>query len=125
MRYTQAIGGDAGVARRALSLDPADWPAFRNQAHKGLRPNGAAGQFQIRVTTSLGGQVASASISQTNAEPAQGGVSSRTILILALVGGAAAAGAAVALGKGKSSTTTTPPTSGAVISPGTPSFGAP
>jgi hypothetical protein len=92
---------------------------------QGLRPNGSAGQFQIRVTTSLAGQVATANISQTNAEPATGGISSKTILILALVGGAAAAGAAVALGKGKSSTSTTPPPSGAVISPGTPGFGPP
>lgn len=91
---------------------------------QGLRPNGAAGQFQIRVTTSLGGLVATANISQTNAEPATGGVSSKTIIILALVGGAAAAGAALALGKGKSSTTTAPP-SGALITPGTPSIGPP
>ena len=93
---------------------------------QGLRPNNAAGQFQIRVTTSFGGQVASANISQTNAEPATGGGSSKTILILALVGGAAAAGAAVALGKGKSSSgSTNPPPSGVVITPGTPGFGPP
>jgi len=92
---------------------------------RGLRPNAGAGQFQIRVTTSFQGQAATANIAQTNAEPAQGGISSKTILILALVGGAAAAGAAVALGKGKSSTSTTPPPSGAVISPGSPTFGPP
>jgi len=91
----------------------------------GLRPNGSAGQFQIRVTTSFAGQAATANISQTNAEPAQGGGSSKTILIVALIGGAVAAGAAVALGKGKSSTGTTQPPAGAVISPGNPSFGAP
>jgi hypothetical protein len=92
----------------------------------GLRPNGSAGQFQIRVTTSFQGQAATANISQTNAEPAQGGVSSKTILIVALVGGAAAAGAAVALGKGKSSTNSPPPPNpGAVISPGNPGFGPP
>jgi hypothetical protein len=60
---------------------------------------------EIRVTTSFQGQMATANILQTNAEPAQGGISSKTILILALIGGAAAAGAAVALGKGKSSIT--------------------
>lgn len=91
----------------------------------GLRPNGAAGQFQIRVTTSLEGQAATTDISQTNAEPAAGKGSSKTLLIVALIGGAAAAGAAVALGKGKSSTTTTTPPTGAVITPGTPSFGPP
>ena len=91
----------------------------------GLRPNGTVGQFQIRVTTSLQGQAATTDISQTNAEPAQGKGSSKTILIVALVGGAAAAGAAVALSKGKSSTTTTTTNTGAVISPGSPTFGPP
>jgi hypothetical protein len=93
---------------------------------RGLRPNGTAGQFQIRVTTSFQGQTASTNISQTNAESAQGGVSSKTILILAAVGGAAAAGAAVALSKGKSSSGTATTTStGVVISPGSPVFGPP
>ncbi|HUD99711.1 MAG TPA: hypothetical protein VMR62_09060 [Bryobacteraceae bacterium] len=96
----------------------------------GLRPNGNAGQFQIRVTTSVAGQAVTATISQTNAEPATGGGSSKTLVILALVGGAAAAGVAVALGKGKSSagnttTTTTTTTSGIVITPGSPVFGPP
>jgi len=92
----------------------------------GLRPNGSAGQFQIRVTTSLEGQAATTNISQTNAEPAAGKGSSKTILIVALIGGAAAAGAAVALGTGKSSSSTTTTTNtGAVISPGSPTFGPP
>jgi hypothetical protein len=91
----------------------------------GLRPNGSAGQFQIRVTTSLEGQAATTNISQTNAEPAAGKGSSKTILIVALIGGAAAAGAAVALGKGKSSSSTTTTNTGAVISPGSPTFGPP
>ena len=91
----------------------------------GLRPNGSAGQFEIRVTTSFQGQMTTANILQTNAEPAQGGSSSKIILIVALIGGAAAAGAAVAL-KGKSSTSTpSTATTGAVIGPGSPSFGAP
>ncbi|MGA2739172.1 MAG: hypothetical protein ABSG65_17170 [Bryobacteraceae bacterium] len=93
---------------------------------RGLRPNGSAGQFTIRVTTSFQGQSATAGIAQTNAEPAQGGGSSKIILIVALIGGAAAAGAAVALSKGKSSSTTPPTTpAGAVITPGSPGFGAP
>jgi len=94
---------------------------------QGLRPNGSAGQFQIRVTTSLAGQVATANISQTNAEPAQGGISSKTIALLAILGGAAAAGAAVALGKGKSSSgsSTTTSTTGVVITPGQPTITGP
>jgi hypothetical protein len=91
----------------------------------GLRPNGSAGQFEIRVTTSFQGQAATANILQTNAEPAHGGGSSKTILIVALIGGAAAAGAAFAL-KGKSAPNSTTPTNpGAVISPGNPVFGPP
>lgn len=92
---------------------------------RGLRPNSTAGQFQIRVTASYQGQAATTNIMQTNAEPAQGKGSSKTILILALIGGAAAAGAGIAAGKGKSSSTTPPATGGAVISPGSPSFGPP
>jgi hypothetical protein len=97
-------------------------------AGQGLRPNSSAGPFQIRVTTSLAGQVATASISQTNAEPAQGGVSSKTIALLAILGGAAAAGAAVALGKGKSSaggSSTTTSSTGVVITPGSPTITGP
>jgi hypothetical protein len=91
----------------------------------GLRPNGNAGQFEIRVTASFEGQAATANVMQTNAEPAQGKSSSKTLLIVALIGGAAAAGAAVAL-KGKSSpSTTTTNNTGAVITPGTPTFGPP
>ncbi len=93
---------------------------------RGLKPNGSAGQFQIRVTASILGQVATADISQTNAEPAHTGVSSKTLLILAVVGGAAAAGAAVALGgKSSSSSSSQPPPSGVVITPGSPTIGPP
>lgn len=90
----------------------------------GLRPNTSAGQFQIRVTASFEGKSATASVTQTNAEPASGG-SAKTILVVLLVGAAAAAGAGIALGKGKSSSTSTPPPSspGAVITPGSPTFG--
>ncbi|MGA2594374.1 MAG: hypothetical protein ABSH32_31115 [Bryobacteraceae bacterium] len=97
---------------------------------RGLRPNSSAGQFQIRVTASFGGRAATANVTQTNAEPASGGGSSKTILIVLLIGGAAAAGAGLALGKSKSSSasgSTTPPPSnpGAVITPGSPTFGHP
>jgi len=92
---------------------------------RGLRPNGSAGQFSIRVTVSFQGQAATANIMQTNAEPAQGKNSSKTLLIVALIGGAAAAGAGVALGHKSSSSVTNTPPPGAVITPGSPSFGPP
>ena len=94
---------------------------------RGLRPNSSAGQFQIRVTASFGGRAVTANLTQTNAEPASGGGSSKTILLVLLIGGAAAAGAGIALGKGKSSSssTQTVTNTGAVITPGSPSFGHP
>jgi hypothetical protein len=95
---------------------------------RGLRPNNQAGQFQIHVTASYQGEAVTALVTQTNAEPVQASSSSKKILIVALIGGVAAAGAAVALGKGKSSSSgsTPPPSStGAVITPGSPTFGHP
>ncbi|MFN7996483.1 MAG: hypothetical protein U0Q18_22920 [Bryobacteraceae bacterium] len=94
---------------------------------RGLRPNNSAGQFQIRVSASYEGHAIAANLTQTNAQPAGGGESSKTLLILALIGGAGAVGAAVGL-KGKSSSSggsTQTGGSGAVISPGSPSFGPP
>jgi hypothetical protein len=96
----------------------------------GFRPNKSVGQFEIRVTASYSGQTAAAKVTQTNAEPATAtGMSSKTIAILAIVGGAVAGGAAIAArGGGKSapgSTSVASGASGAVISPGNPSLGAP
>jgi hypothetical protein len=119
---TQGAGGTIADGKTLITvMSDKDGQAVGH----GLRPNGSAGQFQIRVTTSLEGQAATTNISQTNAEPAAGKGSSKTILIVALIGGAAAAGAAVALGKGKSSSSTTTTNTGAVISPGSPTFGPP
>ena len=97
---------------------------------RGLRPNEVAGRFQIRVTASSRGATANALIFQINAEPAaakKGG--SKTILIIAAIGGAAAAGLGAALGHGKSGSSgpvsapiTNPPT---VLVPGSPSIQPP
>ena len=119
---SQGAGGTFGDGQASLTVMTDE--SGRAVGH-GLRPNGSGGQFQIRVTASVQGQAAATNISQTNAEPAQSGVSSKALLIVALVGGAAAAGVAVALGKGKSSTSTTPSNPGALITPGNPSFGPP
>jgi len=92
----------------------------------GLRPNNTAGQFQIRVSASYEGQVATAVVTQTNAA-AQAKSSSKTLLIVLAVAGVAAAGAGAALGKGHSSSPSTPPPviSGVTITPGTPRFTPP
>jgi hypothetical protein len=87
-----------------------------------LRANRIAGTFQIRVSASLGGRMTTASITQTNVDPGSH-TSSRTIAILAVLGGAAAGGAALAVrGKGKSASPASPAT---VIVPGTPAIGGP
>ena len=119
--------GASGMFAAGLTSLTAMTDATGQAVGRGLRPNNLAGQFQIRVTTSYQGETATATVTQTNAEPVQAGGSSKTILIVALLGGAAAAGAAVALSKGKSSSsgTPTPTSTGAVITPGAPIFGHP
>src|SRR5512133_1498359 len=72
---------------------------------RGLRANRMAGAFQIRVTASSNGSTATATIAQTNVDPG-GHSSSKTIAILAIVGGAAAGGAAFAMRGKKTSSTT-------------------
>lgn len=93
---------------------------------RGLRPNRAPGQFQIRVIASYRGQTARAAITQTNAEPvgAASKGSSKKYLWFVLVGGAAAGGAFAAKGGSKSQGAPVPQP-GAVIVPGTPVFQPP
>jgi hypothetical protein len=93
----------------------------------GMRPNGLAGEFRIRVMASWHAETASTTVTQTNTEPVVNSGRTKKIVILALIGGAAAAGIAVAAG-GKSgstspSTSTTP--ASATIAAGTPSIGPP
>jgi hypothetical protein len=117
--------GASGTFAAGLSSLTAMTDANGQAVGRGLRPNNHAGQFQIRVTASYQGAAATAIVTQTNAESVQAGSSSKKILIVALIGGAAAAGAAAALSKGKSSSSASPPPTGAVITPGTPTFGHP
>lgn len=97
---------------------------------RGLVPNRIEGPFRIRVTASAGGESASATIAQTNAEPALKSSRSKWIVIAAVVGGAAAGGAAIAARGGKSEAsiaggTTGATSGGGTIVPGSPSFGPP
>ena len=96
---------------------------------RGIRPNGQSGPMQIRVTANFQGLTASSVIAQTNiagAAAASGfaglSLAAKLAIILGIAGGAAAAGAIVAThsggGSGSSGTTV-------VLSPGTPSVGAP
>jgi hypothetical protein len=99
-------------------------------ASSGIHPNSAAGPMPIRVTASLGGITANATVNQTNVS----GVSSsnkgmskgaKTALILAIIGGGAAAGGIAASHGGSSSSSSTPQIPPIVITPGTPTVGGP
>jgi hypothetical protein len=95
---------------------------------RGLRPNGTAGQFRIRVTTSWRDSPAVANLVQTNAEPVARAGHGKTIALIVLIAGAAGGGAAVALGKsggaGQSATTAVQSLPGTIIS-GNPTLGPP
>jgi hypothetical protein len=98
-----------------------------------LTPNKAAGKYEIHVTASKNGVTGTTSMTATNTVPAAaaaGGISGKTIAILAAVGGAAAVGAAVGLhGGGKTNTPPSPPNTptntGVVLVPGSPTVTAP
>jgi hypothetical protein len=120
-----AVFGDGGLTQTVIT------DAEGRATGRGLRPNKTAGQFEIRVTASYQGASTTSKIIQTNAEPVElSRGSSKKLAILAIVGGAVAGGAALAArGGGKSSPSAPPatvvPSTGAVITPGTPSIGAP
>ncbi len=97
---------------------------------RGIRPNNQSGPMQIRVTASFQGLTASSIITQTNAatgpSTSGGGMSkgAKWAIILAIAGGAAAGGIAAATHGGSSGGgSSTPPA--IVITPGTPTVGAP
>jgi hypothetical protein len=98
-------------------------------ATHGFRPNDVEGRFRIRVTASWRGQAAVAEVTEINAEPVAKSHRSRTIAILAALGGGAAVAAAVALGHGGGSSSPSGSTGaagpGATIAAGTPSLGPP
>jgi hypothetical protein len=113
-----AYFGDGGSSLTLTTDDRGEAVARR------LHANRIAGTFQIRVTASRSGQTASASINQTNVDPGTH-TSSRTIALLAIIGGAAAGGAAVAFrGKAKSAPAISSPAATIVV-PGTPAIGGP
>jgi hypothetical protein len=107
----------------------------------GLQPNNVEGEYQIHVSASHQGQLASASISQTNAltgavAAAGGGAGAaagaaagagKLIAILAIVGGAVAGGVVYATQSGNNSSGGggTPQTRIANISAGSPTVGPP
>ena len=95
---------------------------------KGFKPNNVQGQVQMHVTASLSGQIANATITQTNTVAAVtgaavgAGISAKLIVVLAIAGAAAAGGAIAATRGGGSSTPAVTPIT---ITPGTGTVGAP
>jgi hypothetical protein len=96
---------------------------------RGLRPNDTPGQFQIRVTASWRAASASATLTQTNAEPAAGSGKTKKILIVGLVGGAVVGVvlgvAAGGSGSSQAAGSTGTANGGAAIVSGAPSIGPP
>ncbi|MEO8128161.1 MAG: hypothetical protein ABJF23_30685 [Bryobacteraceae bacterium] len=95
---------------------------------RGLKPNGVNGQYQVRVNASYRGQTASTTISQTNAITAAaiaGGISAKVLIILAVAGAAVAGGVVAATNGGGGNGNNNPPPTPTVLTPGTPSVGAP
>jgi hypothetical protein len=94
----------------------------------GLRPNSVVGKFQIRVNASYQGMTGNATVAQSNAMAAAAGaagVSGKVIAIIAVAGGAAAGGVLAATRGGGAKAPPTQPPTPIVITPGTPSVGAP
>ncbi len=112
-----AVFGDGGSSLTLTTDDRGEAVA------RGLHANRMAGTFQVRVTASRGGRTATTSITQTNVDPGSH-TSTRTIAVLAILGGAAAGGAAMALRGGKAKSAAPTPTATIVV-PGTPAFAGP
>ena len=96
---------------------------------RGIQPNNVNGQYQIRVNASYQGQTANAVVNQTNAitavaAGASAGISTKLIAIIAIAG-AAVAGGVVAATRGGGGTTPAVTPAGTVLTPGTPTVGAP
>jgi hypothetical protein len=105
-------------------------PSGRASA-RGLRPNNQVGQFEIRITASLRGQSATATVTQTNAAPVVTSERSgkKLAIILGILGGGAAAVALVAGGGGGGGTSSQQPPAAVPVAgsvtPGAPGFGPP
>jgi len=94
---------------------------------RGFRPNNFEGKFEIRVTASANGQVASAIIHQTAIAAGGGGgglsTGAKWAIVIGVVAGAAAGGVfAATRGGGSSGPTPIAPTT---LTPGTPTVGGP
>ncbi len=92
---------------------------------RGLRPNAAAGKFQIRVTASWRGSQAVTTLAQTNAGPGNKSSHTKWIVIAGVVAGAATAGAVAASHGGHSNSGNSATVPSGSISAGAPTLGPP
>ena len=97
---------------------------------RGFRPNRIAGPFEIRVTASENGRRASTSLRQTNAAVAHAEGGRKRTVLLAVIGAAAAAAVIGIVGAGSGSSNgpgggAAPPPRTAVLTPASPTIGAP
>jgi hypothetical protein len=123
-------GGPGGVFANGSTTLTTTTNAQGQAVARGIRFNNQGGSMQIRVAASFAGQTASAIITQTNvvgvsgSGASTGGMSLTTKLLIvgAIVGGGIAAGVLLA-NRGGGSTVTTPGT--ITITPGTVTVGGP
>lgn len=121
-----ATGASATFGDSGLSLT-VPTAADGTATARGLRPNGIAGQFQIRVIASWNGSPASATLTETNAEPAPHAGRSKKIAIVAVIAGAAIGGVAAAAAQksGSNSSSSSASATPGSINSGTPTIGPP
>jgi hypothetical protein len=94
----------------------------------GLQPNNVAGEYQMRISASHQGQVASTTIAQSNiagAVAAAGAGTAKIVTILAIVGGAVAGGVVYATQQGGNGSNGAPQPRIANVSAGSPAVGPP
>jgi len=123
--FTLPDRGASGVFANSATSVTVTTDAQGRAAAVGLRPNSVAGEVKIRVDASHRGQTATATISMVNAlvAAAAGGMSSKTLALIAIAGGAAVGGVVAATrgsGNGRPPTPTLP-----TLTAGTPTVGPP
>jgi len=116
-----ATGASGSFGESGLSLT-VPTGADGTAAGRGLRPNGIAGEFHIRVIAAWNGSPASATLTETNADPTMHASRSKKIAIAAVIAGAAVGGVAVAAAQKSGSSS---PSSIASAAPGSIISGPP
>jgi hypothetical protein len=128
--FAAPAAGPGGVFAGGSPILSVTTDAEGRAVGRGFRPNRIAGPFEVRVTASENGRRASATLRQTNAAVARSEGGRKRTVLLAVIGAAAAAAVIGIAGSGSSSpaaggTGATAPPRTAVLTPGSPTIGAP